>query len=34
MLYDLAKDMFPSLKITYAISDALLIGAYGMSNGK
>ena len=34
MLYDLAKDMFPSLKITYAISDALLMGAYGMSNGK
>ena len=34
MLYDIAQDMFPKIKITYAISDALLMSVYGMSNGE
>ena len=30
-LYELASDMFPKVKVTYMVCDALLIAAYGMS---
>lgn len=33
-LYDTAQAMFPKLKITYAISDALLMAVYGLSDGE
>ena len=33
-LYELASDMFPEVKVTYMVCDALLIAAYGMSHDK
>ena len=33
-LHQIASDMFPDVKVTYLICDALLIAAYGMSYDK